>query len=77
MDWAVHLLEVAGVWKFCFGGGEEFAPLDPEVDARLREHFRPEVEALERLIGRDLSAWKTTRAAATASFPETKSSAIA
>jgi hypothetical protein len=74
---AVGLLEQAGVWKFCFGGGEEFAPLDPEVDARLREHFRPEVEALERLIGRDLSAWKTTRASSPVTFTAMKSSAIA
>lgn len=74
---AVELLEHAGIWKFCFGGGEEFAPLDPAVDARLREHFRPEVEALERLIGRDLSAWKTTRGSATTTFPATKSRATA
>jgi hypothetical protein len=73
----VELLEHAGVWKFCFGGGEEFAPLDPEVDARLREHFRPEVEALERLIGRDLSTWKMTRDSATATFPAIKPSATA
>ena len=39
-------------------GGEKFVPLSPEIDARLRDRFRPEVEALEDLIGRDLSAWK-------------------
>ncbi|HLX38009.1 MAG TPA: sulfotransferase [Candidatus Binataceae bacterium] len=70
---AEGLLERAGVWRFCFGGGEEFGALDPEVDARLRAHFRPEVEALERLIGRDLSAWKTSRAEA----PPIRSSAVA
>ncbi|MGH7812454.1 MAG: sulfotransferase family protein [Candidatus Binataceae bacterium] len=52
------LLERTGVWRFCFGRGEEFPPLDPETDARLRRQYLPEVEALEKLIGRDLSAWK-------------------
>ena len=31
------------------------------AETRLREYFRPEVEVLERLIGRDLSAWKHPR----------------
>jgi hypothetical protein len=74
---AVDLLEQAGVWRFCFGGGEEFGALDPEVDARLREHFQPEIEAVERLIGRDLSAWKTKRTTAPSPAQTFKSSATA
>jgi len=66
MHGVVDLFDRLGVWKFFYGGGEEFGALDPQVDARLREHFRPEVEALEKLIGRDLSAWKTGRSAALA-----------
>jgi hypothetical protein len=58
----IELLDKAGVWRFCFGRGEVFAPLAPDVDARVRERFRPEVEALEKLIGRDLSDWKEPRA---------------
>lgn len=54
----IQFLEDVGVWKLCFEGGEKFGPLDPGVEARLRERFRPEVEALEELIHRDLSAWK-------------------
>ena len=57
----INLLGRAGLWRYCFEGGEEFAPLSPEVEARLRERFRPSVEALEDLIGRDLSAWKNPR----------------
>lgn len=34
------------------------APMDPVLRSRLGEELRPEVERLERLIGRDLSAWK-------------------
>ena len=56
-----RLLEQAGVWGFCFDGGERFPPLERELEERLRERFLPEVEALEQLIGRDLSAWKTDR----------------
>jgi hypothetical protein len=55
--WLDRLLDRAGVWRFCFTGGEEFPPLDPQLATRLRQRFRPEVEALEKLIGRDLSAW--------------------
>lgn len=58
---AIDVLDKAGVWRYCFGGGEEFQSMDPQVEARLREHFRPEVEALEELLGRDLSAWKGVR----------------
>jgi len=55
---AITMLRKAGVWRFSFRGGGEFGPLDPALDRRLRERFRPEVEELEKMIGRDLSAWK-------------------
>ncbi len=55
---AIALLRKAGVWRFSFRGGGEFGPLDPAIEQRLRVRFRPEVEGLERMIGRDLSAWK-------------------
>jgi hypothetical protein len=48
----------APLWEFCSGGGAEFAPLDSATERRLREYFRPDVEALEKLLGRDLSVWK-------------------
>jgi hypothetical protein len=60
----MNLLGRAGLWRYCFEGGEEFAPLTPEVEERLRDRFRPGVEAFEDLIGRDLSAWKNPRGAA-------------
>ncbi|MFI5352349.1 MAG: sulfotransferase domain-containing protein [Candidatus Binatales bacterium] len=46
------------LWKFCSGGGKEFGPIDPAIEASLREYFRPDVEALEEMLQRDLSAWK-------------------
>ncbi len=58
----VNAMERAGVWEFCQGRGELFPPLTPELDARLRERYLPEVEALEALLRIDLSAWKKPRA---------------
>ncbi|HZC45778.1 MAG TPA: hypothetical protein VE243_04835, partial [Candidatus Acidoferrum sp.] len=55
-------LERAGAWKMVFGGGSKFPSLDPATSERLHELMRPEIDALERLIGRDLSAWKSPRA---------------
>lgn len=51
-------LRRSALWSFLIEGGEPYPPLSPETTARLRERFRPEVEALEELIGRDLSKWK-------------------
>jgi hypothetical protein len=58
----VERLGRLGVWRLCFGGGGRFAPLPGDVEHRLREFFVPEVEALEELIGRDLSSWKVRSA---------------
>jgi hypothetical protein len=59
---ASNFLERAGAWKIAFGGGPKFPPLDPATEARLRELMLPEIDELERMIGRDLSAWKGPRA---------------
>lgn len=53
---AVELLDRAGLWKACFAG--EFPALKPATEQMLRERYLPEIEALERLIERDLSQWK-------------------
>jgi hypothetical protein len=59
-DWnrTVNLLARMGVWGWCAGGGPKFLPLSPQQDARLRELYLPEIEALEKLVGYDLSGWK-------------------
>ena len=61
LGWAEEAFDRAGIWRIFFAGGERFAPLDPATDARLREFFRPEVEQLEAILERDLTAWKTPR----------------
>lgn len=54
----INRLRDRGFWRFCFEGGPRFAPLPADSEARLREFFTPEIEALEKMTGRDLSAWK-------------------
>jgi len=44
--------------KYLLEGGDPFPPLTEEVAQRMREFYRPEVEKLEQLTNRDLSAWK-------------------
>ncbi|HXW85389.1 MAG TPA: sulfotransferase [Candidatus Binataceae bacterium] len=57
----LRALDRLGMWRLVFEGGEQFGAMDPAVEARMREHFRPEVEQLEELLGRDLSGWKSSR----------------
>jgi hypothetical protein len=52
------------LWNYCFGRGEPFAPMDPRIEASLREDFLPEIEALETLLTRDLTRWKQGNRAA-------------
>jgi hypothetical protein len=53
---------VTSFLEFCSGRGEEFPPLDPALEQRLRQYFEPEVAAVEELIGRDLSVWRKSSA---------------
>ena len=48
--------------KLLLGGGRAFAGLSSEVALTVQELFRHEVEELEALLERDLSAWKPLRA---------------
>ena len=59
----LNVLEAAGVWSFCFSGPVGYPRLTAEQDARLRQRYLPEVEALEQLLGCDLSRWKRPREA--------------
>jgi hypothetical protein len=45
-------------FEFCMGRGEIFPPLSSELQTRLRERFRPEVEQVEELLDRELSVWR-------------------
>ena len=55
--WRIRKLMLP-IFEFCMGRGEEFPPLDAALERRLRLRFEPEMEALEELLGRDLSLWR-------------------
>jgi hypothetical protein len=59
----INTLERAGVWTFCFSGPNRYPRLTADQDARLRQRYLPDVEALESLLGCDLSRWKRPREA--------------
>ncbi len=69
-----NFLEQSGAWNAVFGGGPKFPPLDPAIEAHLHERMRPEIDALEQMIGRDLSAWKSSRAERIATVPRAAAS---
>ena len=64
LDRAAGAVRRSRLIKYMLEGGDPFPPPPPEAAARLRERYRPEIEKLEALIGRDLSQWKYGRARA-------------
>jgi hypothetical protein len=54
----VVALKSSPLRRFVLGGGAAFPQPKPEVLAWLHEKLEPEVEALEDLLQRNLSAWK-------------------
>jgi len=71
----INQLERAGVWEFCGGRGEPYPRLSPAQEERLRERYLPEVDALEELLGIDLSVWK--KSYSVASEAERRTSRVA
>ena len=55
----VWLVKSSPLKKLLLGGGPPFGKLPAGVALRLYERFTPEVEELEALLNRDLSAWKS------------------
>jgi hypothetical protein len=58
---SANLLERIGVWRYCFGRGEPFPRLTPELERKLIARWLPEIDELEELLDWDLSHWKTPR----------------
>jgi hypothetical protein len=54
----VHAAKRLGAVRFFVGGGPAFPELPSSLRAKLRELFRSEVDSLEVMLNRDLSAWK-------------------
>jgi hypothetical protein len=55
---AATLVRQSAIVKYMMEGGDPFPPLTPDVTRRMRDFYRPEIEKLEKLIGRELSEWK-------------------
>ncbi len=60
-DLILDLWQRSGLWELCVGGGKKYGPIAQETAARLRELYRADVEQLEAMTKRDLSAWKGTQ----------------
>jgi hypothetical protein len=59
LDKLVAAVRNSPLRKLFLGGGPSFAELPHEVVLGLNKLFRPEVEELESMLNRDLSAWKS------------------
>jgi hypothetical protein len=73
MDRLVAAVRNSPLRRLFLGGGQPFAEPSAELVLRLREVFLPEIETMESLLNRDLSAWKRAKSeplagAASASF---------
>jgi hypothetical protein len=68
LDRVVAAVKSSPLLKLFLGGGPAFEELPPAVALRLYELFRPEVERLEEMLQRDLSAWKSPLSALEESF---------
>lgn len=51
----------AGLWRFCSERGDPFPPMEPKTRLWLQQLLLADIEQLEELLGRDLTAWKRDR----------------
>ena len=58
LDRIVAMAKRSPIRTWFLGGGAGFEEMRPDLVSSLYERFRPEVEKLENLLGRDLGAWK-------------------
>ena len=61
LDHLVASVRDSALIKLFLGGGESLPHLPPETLHELAELFRPEVEALESHLGRNLEHWRSGR----------------
>lgn len=58
LDAIVSAAKRLGAMKFFVGGGRSFGEISSSQREKLRSIFRPEIDELEAMLNRDLSAWK-------------------
>src|SRR5262249_50212442 len=54
----VAAIRTSPLCKIVLGGGPQFPKLSPHIARAVCEYLRPEIEGLETMLNRDLSAWK-------------------
>jgi hypothetical protein len=57
-DTLVAMVRHSPLRRLFLSGGPPFSEVTDDLTARLYDFFRPEVEQLEFILQRDLSAWK-------------------
>jgi hypothetical protein len=62
LDGVVTAFKRSKLKKLVLGGGKPFVQPPIEISSRLYDQLRPEVDKLETMLGRDLSAWKHRKA---------------
>ena len=60
LDWLVRKSKALGLQRF-WGNAGNLPRISAEVRAELITHYRQDIDALEELLGKDLSAWKRPR----------------
>jgi len=58
-DRVVTAIKRTPIRELFLAGGPRFSEISPQVVSELYQSFRPEVEELEAVLGRDLSNWKS------------------
>jgi sulfotransferase family protein len=61
MGGVVKAAKAIGLRPLAFGRTLQYQPLDPETESRVRARLAKEIDDLEKLVGRDLSAWRKPR----------------
>jgi hypothetical protein len=58
MDSVVNAFKNSPLRKLVLGGGAPFPKLSEQLLLQLHEKLQPEIEELEDMLHRDLSAWR-------------------
>lgn len=61
LDHLVASVRKSRLMKLCVGGGAPFTEIATSTLKMLNDLFRPEIEGLQEMTGRDLSAWMQPR----------------
>lgn len=58
LDWAVNLAKAAGFQKMLQAGSKPLPPMSMEMQLRLQDIYRQDIEKLEKLLDINLDVWR-------------------